>query len=229
MSTLIRVDGIYDQRTIQNLQETAVKDFGFDFRPTSFNFLQQHVFLDLIKKNQATDLNFFLRYENEQDFVIKKMIDDLKLATDSSNGSAVKFSNFNLEFSDTNSAEFYDQFEVPFYWHYTASVSLSSILDTKNIKGIVLDYKFLEEIRDNDNFQNFVQNFFQVAYKKIEEKSLKIVLAVDWDANVFPSLFDFIDFDSLVLPINSKIEICYRNVDLGKVKQGLGHYGSLEL
>jgi hypothetical protein len=51
----------------------------------------------------------------------------------------------------------------------------------------------------------------------------KIILRIDWNSNVFPSLFDYFDFDLMSFPINSKIEICYRNVDLKKLTSEMAH------
>ena len=44
-----------------------------------------------------------------------------------------------------------------------------------------------------------------------------MLLKSDWDHNLLTTLFDLFEFDLLSFPINSKIEVCYRNVDLKKL------------
>ena len=72
----IKVDGIYDRRTLSALASLGTRDLCFDFRPKSFNFLQQHVFLDLLGTHNSSEKKIYLHYANEQDFMVQKMIDD---------------------------------------------------------------------------------------------------------------------------------------------------------
>jgi hypothetical protein len=44
-----------------------------------------------------------------------------------------------------------------------------------------------------------------------------MLLKVDWHNNLLTSLLDLFEFNLLSFPINSKIEVCYRNVDLKKL------------
>lgn len=74
----LRMEGIYDLRTILHLKNLNINCFSFDFRPRSFNFLQQYKFFEILQEEYSKELCFFLRYENEKDFVIQKMLTDLK-------------------------------------------------------------------------------------------------------------------------------------------------------
>ena len=42
---------------------------------------------------------------------------------------------------------------------------------------------------------------------------LDILLAIDWDSDIFPSLLDMMNFNGLSMPLNSKIEVAYRQLD----------------
>ena len=50
MSERIRIEGIYSGKTLEELSSNKVFDFVFDFRPKSFNFIQEHHFLKIIKE-----------------------------------------------------------------------------------------------------------------------------------------------------------------------------------
>ena len=70
MDKAIRIDGIYDNETLKTARSLGVGLFNFDFRPKSFNFLQQHSFLDMLKEGVFSSENLFMHFANEKDFVI---------------------------------------------------------------------------------------------------------------------------------------------------------------
>ena len=74
----LRIDGIYDFRTVHFLEQKMVQNYSLDFRTRSFNFLQQHKFFELLGKDIKKDNRYFLHYAYEKDFIISKMIDDLR-------------------------------------------------------------------------------------------------------------------------------------------------------
>lgn len=224
MNARIKINGIYDKRTLDGLDQLSIGEVGFDFRPTSMNFLQQHVALDLLKEYQAEKRQFFLHYQNEADFMVQKMIDDIKDLEGFSHQHMVS-----LEFSDTKDPRYYDQFKTPFYWHFNYKVSLKDILSCKFLKGIIIPFQVLEEAHRTNTLYKFVQNFHSQALNTMNGHNLEIGLALEWDSNIFPSLVEFFDFDLLSLSLNNKVEVCYRNVDLEKVKESIEHLKTVEL
>ena len=54
-----------------------------------------------------------------------------------------------------------------------------------------------------------------------------LILRVDWDDNIIPSLLDYFDFEFISLSLNSKVEICYRNIDLNRMEKGLKYLGGV--
>jgi len=221
MKTEIKINGIYDSRTIKGLRELGCSKFCFDFRARSFNFLQQHQFINILKVHYSTSEQIILKYENEADFIIKKMINDLK-AIENINLDQ----NFCLEFSDNLGPEFYDQFEIPYYWHYSREVKWSKFQKSKYLKGIIIPFSLLEEAHESNQYYNFVNNFHSMIMSSDQKNKLEVGLEIDWSSNLLPSLTEFFDFNFLSLSINDKVETCYRNVDINKLSS---NYGQISL
>ncbi len=217
MKTEIKINGIYDTRTIKGLRALGCSKFCFDFRVRSFNFLQQHQFLKILENHYTTSEQIVLKYENEANFVIQKMIDDLKKIE-----KINLLHNVCLEFSDNLGPEFYDQFEIPYYWHFSKEVKWSRILKSKFLKGIIIPFSTLEEAHESGQYYNFVNNFHSMFISPNKEAKLELGLDFDWTSNLLPSLTEFFDFDFLSLSINDKVETCYRNVDINKLSVNYG-------
>ncbi len=221
MSKLVKVAGVYDKRTIQRLKEVGVGQFSFDFRARSFNFLQQHSFMEL-QKELDLDEEIFLHFENEADFVIQKIVDDLKAERSTKNVT--------LEFSDINSVEFYDSFKKPFVWHYNFdSKELDTLNKSKYLQGIVLKFSDLLKLHEDGVLHNFCNNFHSLFIDLLSREDFKLTLELDWDSNLFASISELFDFDLIAIPISNKVEICYRNVDLGKVQNHVQYLKELNL
>jgi hypothetical protein len=212
-----KINGLYDSRTIKRLKELGCSKFCFDFRVRSFNFLQQHQFLSILDDVYSTSDEITLRYENEADFVIQKMVDDLKEVEKINTKH-----NIVLEFSDDLGPDFYDQFETPYYWHYSKGVKLSKIKKAKFLKGIIIPFSILEEAHEDDQYYNFVNNFHSMFVSPERENKLDIGLDIDWTSNLLPSLTEFFDFSFLSISINDKVESCFRNVNLDKLSTSYG-------
>lgn len=219
----IRIDGVYDLRTLHLLKDIEIKDLGFDFRPLSFNFLQQHKFMDFVEvlkgSNTLKDFMLYCHFCEESVDVINKIKNDyLELYPKEQ---------LKLEFSDFRPAEFYRQLDHDFIWHYKAEFGVLDILKAPNLRGIVLDYHFLHQLHLDGVFDAFFNHFMQQVLPKLKTPGFQLILKCDWDSDLFPSLFDFVDFQMISLAINSKIEICYRNVDTSKASENIHFYKQL--
>ena len=224
-SARIRIDGIYDKRTLASIFNHQVIDYQFDLRPRSFNFIQEHKLLDIIMNVDnlllgRPSFRYFLHFAGEQDYVITKLASDVKKVI-KQNDAII------LEFSDAKEVDFYDSFGTPYFCHYHPLMKLGSFLASPYFSGLVVPYSHLEGLHEQGMFHNFVKNLLQVSFGALESGKMELVLALDWDSNVFPSIYDFLDFSLVSLPINNKVEVCYRNVDLGGVETGLRHLQSL--
>ena len=221
MDSLFRVEGIYDKRTIQRLKDLKLTDFAFDFRPRSFNFLQQHNFLDLLEILSLGD-NIYLNFENEADFVIQRILDSAK--------DKIAKENIFLEFSDDQEASFYESFELPYIWHFdSASKNISSILESKLLKGVVLPFGELLKAHEKGILHNFSNNFHAQFFELLTKNEGKLVLQMDWDSNLFSSAVEYFDFDMISVAISNKVEVCYRNVDLTKIQTHVSFLRELSL
>ncbi len=221
MDKKVKICGIYDKRTIQRLKEIGTDQFSFDFRARSFNFLQQHSFMDL-QEELSLDEGLYLQFENEADFVIKKILDDLS--------SRRSLKNVFLEFSDLQSADFYDQFEVPYIWHYNFEYkSFDAIVSSKYASGFVLKFSDLLKLHEDGVLHNFCNNFHSQFIRHLSRDDFSLILELDWDSNLFSSISKYFDFDLISIPISNKVEICYRNVDLAKVQNHVQYLKTLSL
>ena len=87
-----------------------------------------------------------------------------------------------------------------------------------NFRGLIFNFSFFEDLHKRGILNNFIANFYTY-YKKHLSEDKQIVMRIDWNDNVFPSLFDYLDIDLMSFSINDKIEVCYRNVDLKKLTE----------
>ena len=211
MSIRIRIDGVYDIRTLKSLIENQVYDISFDFRPKSFNFLQQYKFEEIYQQYKNHSLNFYLKFSEEQTFVVENIIKDKSSQ------------NVFLEFDDNNSLEYYEQFKMKFFYHYNFSRPISEIIASPLLEGLIIPFGLLEQRQEKGNLLQMTSNFLT----QIGNKKIKLILEGDWDSNLFPSLFELFDFDLYSLPVNHKIEVCYRNVDLNAMTKSLSICNSM--
>lgn len=223
----MRIEGLYDLRTLKTLKENGIFDYGLDFRPTSFNFLQQYRFMDLITKLDDLQSRYYLHFCNEADFVIAKFLEDLKKHYSERTEAGAYQDKVTLEFSDYCPASFYDSFETAYYWNFHQERPLAEYLKSKHIKGIIFDFNWLHDKHKKGEFDSFFSHFLQLAAPHIRERGLELGLKFDWDSHLFDSLFDYVDFKLLSLPVNEKIEVCYRNVDLDKASKNIHFYKTL--
>jgi hypothetical protein len=213
----LRLDGLYDIRTLKFALEQGVYEFGIDFVPTSLNFCQLQVLIELINESNDQGKRFFLKFKNDNEWVISKILEDMN-----KNFPFMHETVYPIEFWDIRGPEFFDNFEHPYYWGYSPEGNFKKVLEGKNLVGIILDYEILDEMYLSGRINSFIQTFYQLT----REKSLDVVLKTKWASQYIPSLFDGLEFDSISVPIDESVEICYRNVNLKKIEQNLKYYRS---
>ncbi|MDC0255389.1 hypothetical protein OAK75_10820 [Bacteriovoracales bacterium] len=223
MDKAIRIDGIYDNETLKTARSLGIGLFNFDFRPKSFNFLQQHYFLNMLSEGVFSSENFFMHFANEKDFVIFKMLEDIK-ETLSSPGL---LDQFNLEFSDECESFYYDQFETPFYWHFRLGASIEEVLKTYQLRGIVWSLPLLEDINQGEGLETFFTRFLEGYGENIRRMGLKMVLRVGSSIDLIPALFQILPFDFISLPIDSSLELSYRSVNFDHLRREIQYFDSM--
>ena len=214
----IRIEGIYDFKTLSILKEEEIEDFGFDFRPKSFNFLQQHCFMDMIRNFYDLKCKYYFHFSNESSCVIQKITTDLRkgLSLDQK-----QWQSFYLEFSGQEKPEEMISYKMPFLWHYRPRENASEILRSHLLKGIVLNYDFIQNIHESQRIYSFLQTFLHSTATFFSKNEGELFLRRNWSSDIFPSLYELFDFSVISLPINNHIERAYRHVDIEKMKQQL--------
>ncbi|OFZ39517.1 MAG: hypothetical protein A2504_16700 [Bdellovibrionales bacterium RIFOXYD12_FULL_39_22] len=240
MSLEIKIDGIYDEKTFNHLAAMGILNFGFDFRPLSFNFIPQHKFQELINSKFSSKRRFFLHFADEKDFMIWKIVDDLTklyVRLKDLQEKGIEYltmqSNFFLEFSYLkNNLDFYNQFNLPFYL-YVDDTNEGVISDLEkfhrpsHLKGIILNYNSLMHRYDNGTVEDIKKGLLPLLSTKRGRTQIEIVLDVDWDAEIFTSLLEIFPFQRVAFKINPKIEFSYRNVDINRVENHLKNFSQM--
>jgi len=208
MEQKLRIEGIYDKRTLKHLKDQGLKDFCFDFSPRSFNFIQEYVFLEQILSLLDSTDRVFLHFTRSNDPMVEKLIGDLKKSGHSLNNLFFEFDEWSEEVSPQD-------FALNYLLNFSRDTDPSKLMG-KNFKGFSFNFEFFEELHRSNLLNNFAGNFYTRYSSKIDSETL-MLLRVDWHHNLLASLFDLFEFNLLSFPINSKIEVCYRNVDLKKL------------
>ena len=221
----MRIEGVYDSKTLEFCQElslpppAAINAYSFDLRPRSLNFIQQRVLNQLFQDYYTSHVNYFLHFSREKDFVIKKIIDDLRKILQQEQNSGKSEENIYLEFSDEGVADFYDQFSTPYFWHYHPLANLNAILQGKYIRGIVLSYSLLEDLYRKDEFYNFLANF--ISSINTSAKKIQLILSLNWDQRPINELASSFSFKWISFPLSARVESSYRHVDFIKLENYL--------
>ncbi len=198
-----RIDGIYDKRTLKLLKEKGVRDFCFDFSPKSFSFVQEHVFLsDLLPLVDERDQIFFY-FARSDDPMIKKLYSDI--------GSLAKKAILECAEWPIDPLELGHKYLL----NYSESFD-SKLIDSNDFQGIIIEYEVLEKQYKSGKLRTFLLDIHHKMPEHIKGTK-KIILKANFGENIQSSLIDSIGFELLSFSINSKIEICYRNVDLKKL------------
>ena len=202
----LRIEGIYDQRTLKLLKQKGLRDFGFNFSPRSFNFIQEHVFLsDLVPLLDPLD-RIHLHFDRSDDPMIKKVLEDLKK-------SGVALESVYVDCDEWKESP--ETLGARYYLTYQPGLDIS-LCKSELFSGMIFNFSYFEELHQKNVLNNFISNFY-THFSKVLTDSKRVVLRVDWNHNVMPTLLDYFEFDLMSFSINSKIEVCYRNVDLKKL------------
>ncbi len=201
MKTQLRITGLYDQRTIQLLKENNVYSIGFDLRPRSLNYIQSYRLVEMLKDVKLGTV--YLLFENEKEFIVEDILKKVK---------EVYGGNLVLEFSDTQSKEYYDQFKTPYILTFDGYRGDLKSSCGDFFRGFTFDYSYLEGIHTRGYFDAWIVEYYRAI--KFLERQIEHFLVRQWKSDIFPSLYELLDFDYVSLAICSDVEVCFRNVDL---------------
>lgn len=211
MGNKIKINGIYDLRTIKLLGQDY-QHFGFDFYPLSLNFIQGHIFNDLMAQTFRSDFKYYLKMKNTKDFLVQSTLNEITTAT---KRNLIDLDNVYVEIDEKEYLSL-KHLHASFWLHIDSHIDLN-ILEESQIKGIVIHNVHTEHAYEKERFYKFLNKIFELKNKR----NLKVELALNWSENIEQSLVDFFDFDVISYPINHLVEVCYRNVNLQKLKTEL--------
>ncbi len=214
MTSLTRVHGIYDLRTLETLKEQRVRHWVFDLRPKSLNYIPSYKLEEMLYKEGMHADSVTLHFSGEKDFIIKKIVTDLLKTYPQISGRLF------LEFSDSEPSSWYESFELPFFWHYQGDRKHQDILASSLLKGLIFESDFLDEILANEMERNFMMNLFSFN-PNLLARPIDFILNVSENTSFRRSFFEFLDFTFVSLVLGPEMEVCYRNVDLNLLKEQL--------
>jgi hypothetical protein len=203
-----KFDGIYDTRTLLELKRQEVDHFSFDFNPRSFNFIQERVFIELLVGFMNETDKVYLHFIHNKDFMVQKIYSEiLKIRGN--------MDNVFFEFD-----EFFSDVELPrglkFFLLYLPSIFLIQT-NLDNLVGFIFPYDLIKKIHEENKLSLFYSNFL-THFKSAGHDSRIFILKLEWNQKINQKLLDIFDFNIVSLPLNSEIEVCYRNVDLTRLK-----------
>ncbi len=199
--------GITNNQLLEGLKLSSVSQYTFDLRPKSFNFTQAYNIKNLITNNPQST-RYSLWFENEKDFIITELYNDIK-------SSLKEQDQLLLEFSGETSLADLEKFELPYIWHYHAGEKIKNISFCKNLKRIVFHHADLEEYHRGGELHGFFNLFSDYTNKIYFE------IQANWDSQIILSIFDFFTIPMLSFEINSQVELSYQNPDVELIKQHL--------
>lgn len=230
----VRIEGLYDKRTIDFLIENHVHHFGFNFSPKNINFLQHKEFSKILVEKCNSHHTYYMNVSYDSPLVINHLIQKVSGELESLGHNSSEFPLF-LEMADE---DFSRADEIDYrktrgiFWHYRPDVhSLRELLKIPHLAGVFLNYSDIEAMHENETLFSFIQNFMHSFYKgqKDLKNPLVLGLTASWESDFFPSLFDLFDFDLISFGVGPEVEVCFRNVDLAKIGHSLGHIRQLSL
>ncbi|OFZ22192.1 MAG: hypothetical protein A2202_03785 [Bdellovibrionales bacterium RIFOXYA1_FULL_36_14] len=219
MSSRIKIDGTYNQYTITMLEEMKINDFSFDLRPKSFNFVQEYVLLDILKEIYRPWNRYYLHFENEKEYVIEKILNDVKASAIKTDNTTDLIENILLEFSDGLPVQYYESFKTPYIFHLDERHRLEDFLACKYLKAVNLSYAYLHHLHQGGKLGEFAGSFLKLLKRLEQHQKIEVMLLRDWDEDIFPSLLHYFQFHVTSFPLNHKVELSYRNLNYELLKK----------
>lgn len=223
MMPLLKLKGIYDQRTLDLAKDVGVQAIGLDFRPLSMSFLQQHILAEfcdiLLPQVHQWPAQISLVFGRDKDFVIASFLQLLSKKL----GEQIVKQVVQLEISEEvpkGIDKIVTDFSVPLWWHIP---DLQNIKIGPDQKGIVIPYKLLEQSYQKGGHQaleNFSKNIDQVFSHRPQ-----IEISCTWESIPISSIIEIFRPEVLSVAVSSSVELNYRNVDQIKLHRFLDLFG----
>ena len=207
----LKFDGVYDSRTLIELKREGIDHFSFDFNPRSFNFIQERVFLNLLENVLNETDKIFLHFISNKDFMAQKIYEEILKKRGNLHNIYFEFDDF---FVEENLPK-----EMVFFVLYHPSIFLIQ-KNYENLAGFIFSHELLAKVDQESNLVHFYSNFF-THFHPYNLETKKFILKLGLNEVVNKKSLDMFDFDIVSFALTSEVEVCYRNVDLAKLKSKL--------
>lgn len=194
MKTLV-IHGVYESLTLRTLKGLGVKEFSFDLRARSKNFIPLRDLTQVVHELNHDD-RLFLTFENDGPETISSTLDLLKKVPHT----------FQLIFRDSRSASYYRDLKRDFFWMFHPDSEWIEILKIEHLRGIFLPLTHQAIYQSNTEL-----------WELIDKKGLEVYLHSD---NFEQSLVTTFSKDiKLSLDLTNEVEVQYRSVDQLKLRK----------
>jgi hypothetical protein len=200
---------VYDLRTLRFLLNLGISSFSFDLSPKSSNFVPEFTLFNSLLPELTNGEEVFFHFENFDAIMITRLLKKIEEINN-------KRFNYYLDIKNLD-CNFHNQISSSFFIDHSQYDKLSKF---KNVpSGLVIDYAFLDKLLFN-NFSNFVSNF-HFRNSSFLNNANRLVCDFNFYDSIKYNLLDYFDFTDYSININPNLEICYRNVDLKLLSEGI--------
>lgn len=202
---------VYDLRTLRFLLNLGITSFSFDLSPKSSNFVPEFTLFNSLLPELTNGEEVFFHFENFDDIMITRLQKKIEEIDN-------KRFNYYLDIKNLD-CNFDNQISSSFFIDHSQYDKLSKY--QKNVpSGLFIDYAFLDNLLLLNNFSNFVYNF-HFRNSSFLNNGNRLVCDFKFIESVKYNLLDYFDFTDYSININPNLEICYRNVDLKLLSEGI--------
>ena len=178
----------------------GIKNFGFDLRPKSFNFIQLHVIKDIIQKCDTGNETYSFMFSNEKDFVINELIKSIESDTLLTRDRVL------LEFTDVHDINDCESFNLNYIWHFDESSNYRKLSSAHFLRVLSIDQKKLAQYQNSGQVYVFIKEI-----NNLRGENTLLDLRVNWDESIIESINDFYLPNLITLEISQLVESSYRN------------------
>lgn len=203
----INIKGITTDSLMTGPIKDQVTTYSFDFRPTSFNFIQVARAADYMKQLEG-EYQLRCLFENDSNLMITETLNKIE---DLAEYRCLP------EVFGQQSLEQMESLDLEYCWLYQNSVKLSELSDAKNLKKIILRHSDLQELNDSGELFGFLNIFNSM------ELVVEYELLLDWNTIIIESMFDYFKFNELSFEINQMVELSYQNPDVHLIQTHLNN------
>jgi hypothetical protein len=203
----LRINGVYNTSIINEFLPLGINQFAFDLRPRSFNFIQAYEIARIIHESSSF-LQYVLLFENEKDFVIIGLLEQLENLSGKND--------FILQYNGQETFEEIQKIKKPYYWVYHSEESFRKFCNDKNCKRIIFSSSELTRLTENNEIYPIIQEI-----QSLDRDDLEIEFSMEWACSLPKSLIDFFQIKLMCFEVSPEVEAGYRQADLNVIKKHL--------